>query len=96
MSSCYNYTESYEEKTNTAKRHHAGRNINARISLGCPPRTKVMKHVVNLHWITKNVNLLLESTNECKSDFVVDSKDAKAIICGDIQPVQNPGGAGSQ
>ena len=50
-----------------------------------------MKHVVNLHWTTKNVNLLLESTNECKSDCVVDSKDAKTIICGDIQPVQNPG-----
>ena len=67
LSSCYNYTKSYKEKTNAAKRHHAGRNIliflpswratsfkNARISLRCPPRTKVMKHVVNLHRITKN------------------------------------------
>ena len=55
-----------------------------------------MQHVVNLHWTTKNVNLLLESTNECKSDCVVDSKDAKTVICGDIQPAQNPGRGGSQ
>ena len=48
--------------------------------------------MVNLHWTTtKNVNLVLESTNECKSDCVVDLKDAKIIICGEIQPVQNPG-----
>lgn len=90
-SSCYNYTESYKEKMYAAKRHHAGRNANARISLQCPPRTNVIKHVVNLHWTKKNVNLLLESTNEFKSDCVVDSKDAKAIICGKKQPVQNPG-----
>ena len=62
LSSCYNYTESYKVKTNAAKRHYVGRNINARISLRCPPRTKVLKNVVNLHWTTKNVNLLLEST----------------------------------
>ena len=91
LSSCYNYTKSYKEKTHAAKRHHAGKNINARISLQCPPRTNVIKHVVNLHWTTKNVNLIQESTNECKPDCVVDSKDAKTIICGDIQPVQNPG-----
>ena len=48
--------------------------------------------MVNLHWTTtKNVNLILESTNECKSDCVVDLKDAKIIISGEIQPVQNPG-----
>ena len=39
----------------------------------------------------KNVNLILESTNECKPDCIVDSKDATTVICGDIQPVQNPG-----
>ena len=53
LSSCYNYTESYKEKTHAAKRHHAGTNINARISLQCPPRTNVIKHVVSLHWTTK-------------------------------------------
>ena len=91
LSSCYNYTESYKKKTHAAKRHHAGKNINAQISLQCPPRTNVIKHVVSLHWTTKNVNLILESTNECKPDCIVDSKDATTVICGDIQPVQNPG-----
>jgi hypothetical protein len=37
------------------------------------------------------VNLSLESTESCESDCIVDSKDTKTIICGDIQPVQNPG-----
>ena len=91
LKSCYNYTESYKEKTYSAKRHHAGKDVNARISLKCPPRTNVSKHVVNLHWTTKNVNLLLESTVRCESNCLVDSKDAKTIICGDIQPVQYPG-----
>lgn len=89
LQSCYNYTESYKENTHSAKRHHAGKNINARISLK-PPRIGVSKQVVNLHWSTKNVNLLLEDM-ESSSDCIVDSKDAKTIICGDIEPVQNPG-----
>ena len=91
LSSCYNYTESYKEKTYSAKRHHAGKDVNARIALKCPPRTGVFKQVINLHWTTKNVNLLVESCMTCESNCLVDSKDAKTVICGDIQPVQNPG-----
>lgn len=91
LKSCYNYTGSYKDKTYSAKRHHAGQDVNARISLSCPPRTGVEKQVINLHWTTKNINLLLESVETCKDDCVIDSKDAKTIICGDIQPVQNPG-----
>jgi len=91
LKSCYNYTECYKENTYSAKRHHAGKDVNARISLKCPPRTGVSKQVVNLHWSTKNVNLFLESTEGYEADCLIDSKDAKTIICGDIQPVQNPG-----
>ena len=82
LKSCYNYTESYKEKTYSAKCHHAGKDVNARISLKCPPRTNVSKHFVNLHWTTKNVNLLLESTVRCESNCLVYSKDAKTTICG--------------
>lgn len=91
LKSCYNYTESYKEKTYSAKRHHAGKGVNARISLKCPPRIGVSKHVVNLHWTTKNVNLLMENMETCADDCIIDSKDAKTIVCGDIQPVQYPG-----
>jgi hypothetical protein len=35
--------------------------------------------------------LLLENLETSQDDCVIDSKDAKAIVCGDIQPVQNPG-----
>ena len=91
LKSCYNYTESYKDKTYAARRHHAGKGVNAKISLKRPPRTGVSKHVINLHWTTKNVNLLLENMETCSNDCVIDSKDAKAIVCGDIQPVQHPG-----
>ena len=91
LSYWFNYTDSYKENTLSAKRHHSGRNVNATISLKCPPRDSVSQQVVNLHWSTKSVNLLLERAEINPDDNVVDSRDAKAIICGDIQPVQNPG-----
>ena len=91
LSSCFNYTDSYKEKTLSAKRHHSGKNVNAKISLKPPPRDSVSQQVVNLHWSTKSVNLLLEQAETNPDDNMVDSRDAKAIICGDIQPVQNPG-----
>ena len=91
LSSCYNYTDSYKENTFAAKRHHPGKNVNAKISLKCPPRDTVSQQVVNLHWSTKAVNLLLEKAEKDPDDNIVDSRDAKAIVCGDIQPIQIPG-----
>ncbi len=66
-----------------------GRNVNARISLHAPPRTGVDKLVVNLHWTSSNVNEIIETGDW--EDTVIDSKDAKCIVCGDISPVQRPG-----
>ena len=91
MSSCFNYTDSGKEKTLSAKGHYSGKNVNTKISLKPPPRDSVSQQVVNLHWSTKSVNLLLEQAETNPNDNMVDSRDAKAIICGDIQPVQNPG-----
>ena len=91
LSSCYNYTDSYKENSNAAKRHHAGKNINAKISLKRPPRDNVSHLVVNLHWSAKAVNLMLEEAEKAPNEHVIDSRDAKAIVCGDIQPVQHPG-----
>ena len=89
LSSCYNYTENYRKGSYQAKRHHEGRNVNAKISLKLPPRTGVEQLVVNLHWSTANVNYLLDS---CTVDHdVCISKDAKAIVPANIQPVQHPG-----
>lgn len=61
--------------------------MNAPISLGKPPRSGVEQLVVNLHWSTVNVNLIVDGLNQS----VVVSKDAKAIISADISPVQRPG-----
>ena len=42
----------------------------------------------NLYWSTKNVNLLVEDCMTCNADSLIDSKDTKTVICGDIQLVQ--------
>ena len=90
LSACYNYTENFKSGTAQAKRHHEGRNVNAHLSLKNPPRTGVEQLVVNLHWSTANVNLLIDGTQD-EGHSVVISKDAKAIVPSDIAPVQRPG-----
>ena len=73
------------------KQHHFGKEgVNAQISLKRPPRSGVPQFVVNLHWSTANVNLIVDS-HHCQSHSLVASKDAKAIIPADIVPVQRPG-----
>ena len=61
LSSCYNYTESNHSGSAQASRHHQGKDVNAPISLRKPPRTGVQQLVVNLHWSTANINLMLDS-----------------------------------
>jgi hypothetical protein len=61
LSSCYNYTENYRKGSAMAKRHHAGKGVNANISLKLPPRTGVQQLVINLHWTTANVNSLVDT-----------------------------------
>eukprot|EP00112_Aurelia_sp_Birch-Aquarium-sp1_P021266 Seg568.7 transcript_id=Seg568.7/GoldUCD/mRNA.D3Y31 product=Vertnin protein_id=Seg568.7/GoldUCD/D3Y31 len=91
LSTCYNYTQNFKAGTAQAKRHHEGRNINACISLHTAPRTSVAQVVANLHWSSANINSIIESAIEDKDDSIIDSKDAKNIVCADIQPVQHPG-----
>ena len=91
LSSCFNYTQNYREGTYQAKRHHAGRGINACLSLHKPPRTGVEQFVINLHWSTQNVNLTLDCANLFRENVLVDSKDAKAKVNADVSPVQKPG-----
>ena len=64
LSTCYNYTENYRERSAQSKRHHAGRGVNAPISLGKPPRTGVQQLVINLHWSTANVNLIVDASQK--------------------------------
>jgi hypothetical protein len=93
LSSCYNYTENYRQNSHEAKRHHAGKNINANISLHRPPRDAVVddKLVVNLHWSTCNVNYTVDTAIGKENAYVLDSKDAKRIVLADSCPVQKPG-----
>lgn len=90
LSACYNYTENYRQGSAQAKRHHAGKNVNASISLRKSLRTGVQELVVNLHWSTCNVNCHIDTCDKSPQCLVV-SKDAKAIIMADIAPVQVTG-----
>ena len=90
LSCCYNYTNNYRRGSLQAKRHHANRQINADLSLKKPPRIGVPQLIVNLHWTTGNVNMLVDSTLSLPQSVVM-SKDAKSIILADSSPVQLPG-----
>ena len=89
LSLCYNYTDNFREGSIQAKQHHAGRGVNATISLKKPPRTGVQELVVSLHWSTCNVNYSIDKSQKLPQSLVL-SKDAKSIMA-DIAPVQIPG-----
>ena len=63
LSCCFNYTQTFKAGTAQAKRHHEGKNVNACISLHPPPRIGVERQVVNLHWTTSNVNLIIDNAD---------------------------------
>ncbi|XP_066929109.1 uncharacterized protein [Clytia hemisphaerica] len=87
LSTCFNYTQNFKAGTAQAKRHHEGKNINSCISLHAPPRIGTEKSSPNLHWTSSNVKLMLSTDDK---NTIFDSKDAKAIVCADISPVQRP------
>ena len=91
LSSCFNYTQNFKEGTYQAKRHHAGKGLNACISLHKPPRIGVEKFVINLRWSTHNVNISMDFAHSHSSNVIIDSKDAKAKVQSDVSPVQKPG-----
>ena len=86
LSSCYNYTMDYRVGTAQAVRHHHGKGVNADVALCLPPRTGVPYLVINLHWSTANVNLIIDAASTNKDCTVTILKDAKATVCGDIAP----------
>ncbi len=91
LSACYSYTENYRVGSAQAKRHHSHRpGVNANISLKLPPRTGVLQQVVNLHWSTANVNLLVDGA-DISGNVVTISKDAKTVIPTNGAPVQRQG-----
>lgn len=79
LSSCYNYTENYRKGSRQAIQHHAGREVNAPLSLKKPPRVGVHQFVINLHWSTANVNLIIDTCHDLENSVTI-PKDAEAII----------------
>ena len=89
LSSCFNYTQNYREGSYQSKRHHAGKRVNACLSLHKPLCTGVEQLVVNLHWLTHSVNLTMDMAHLDSNNVLIDSKDAK--VNADVSPVQKPG-----
>ncbi|VDI33128.1 Hypothetical predicted protein [Mytilus galloprovincialis] len=91
LSTCYTYTENYRKNSRQALRHHIDQDVNAKISLRKLPRVGMMEERVNAHYCRANVNFHLDMAANDKDDCLVDAKDAKGVICADIDPVQNIG-----
>ena len=90
LSTCYTYTQNYKSKTHQAKRHHSSKpEVNAKVSLKPLPRVGVRQEVINLHYSSANANYYMDmAAND--NNIMIDAKDAKAIVCGDIEPVLHP------
>ena len=91
LSCLYTYTMNCRKGTYQAKRHHIERNVNANISLHKAPSTGAFKHPINAHWSTSHVNYICDEANQYSSSCMIDSKDAKCIINGELPPVLKPG-----
>ncbi|CAG2257096.1 unnamed protein product [Mytilus edulis] len=91
LSTCYTYTQNFRKNTYQAKRHHFGQDVNAKISLKKLPRVGMMEERANAHYCRAHVNFELEKAASEETDTLVDAKDAKGIVCSDIDPVQNIG-----
>lgn len=91
LSCLYTYTMNYKQGTAQAKRHHCGTNVNARISLHTAPSTGEIKKPVNAHWTSSYVNFLCDVAHQNPNSYLLDSRDAKCIVVGDIPPVLKPG-----
>ena len=87
----YTYTMNYRKGTAQAKRHRHGRDINANISLHAAPNTAERISPNNAYWLSSHFNYLVDSASDNPNSFVLDSKDAKCVVCGDIDPVLKPG-----
>ena len=91
LSCLYTYTMNCKKGTYQAKRHHIGKNVNANISLHKAPSTGHFKHPINAHWTTSHVNFICDEAHQFSSSCLIDSKDAKCIINGELPPVLKPG-----
>ena len=77
--------ENFRTNTASAKHHHHGKDVNANISLHNQPKPQVKNLVVILHYSTANVNYICDDSDLNKKNVIVDSKDAKKIVCAEIQ-----------
>ena len=91
LSSLYNYTMNYKRGTHQAKQHHHGKDVNAKVSLHTAPSTGEIKKPVNGHWTNSYVNFLCDVAHVNSTSHLLDSRDAKCTVVGDIPPVLKPG-----
>ena len=81
LSTCFNYTENFGRGTLGARRHHKGWAVNACLSLYKAPDTAPTKEkVINIHWISSNVNYMLVKASKEPNIYYTNSRDAKQVI----------------
>ncbi|KAL9977213.1 hypothetical protein ACROYT_G014592 [Oculina patagonica] len=74
----------YKQGTAQAKRHHCETIVNARISLHTAPSTGEIKKPVNAHLTSSCVNFLCDVAHQNPNSYLLDSRDAKCTVVGDI------------
>ena len=74
--SCYNYAENYRKGSACVKRHHEGRGVNPPLSF----KTGVEQLVVNLHWSTANVNLIVDGGQNLSHPLIVPKMPKQGIF----------------
>ena len=78
---CFNNTQNLRKGTLEARPHHEGWEVNACLSLHKAPDTAPIKEkVINIHWISSNVNYVLDKAFKEPNIYCVDSRDAKQVI----------------
>ncbi|WAQ93675.1 hypothetical protein MAR_006146 [Mya arenaria] len=87
LSAAYTYTENYRSKSNQAKRHHEGMNINPDISLRKSTRDLNKHSSINSHYAMCDLQLALNEF--CRTGGVI-ARDDKALVHTDVEVVQRP------
>ena len=70
----------YRVGTAQAVRHHHGKGVNADMALCLPPRTGVPYVVINLHWSTANVNLIIDAASTNKDCTVTRMQKQLSVV----------------
>lgn len=80
----YMYIMNYKKGINQVKRYYIGRNVNVNISFYKVFSIGDFKYLVKVYWFILYVNFICDEVNQYKSFCMIDFKDVKCIINGEL------------